>query len=412
MERIFTVNIPDFADRIITRLEANGFEAFAVGGCVRDSICKKIPKDWDVCTSAKPEQIKEIFKADFTVIPTGEKHGTITVLSNHHPIEVTTFRYDGSYSDGRHPQKVQFVSHISEDLARRDFTVNAMAYNSRCGIVDLFGGMEDIKNKIIRCVGNPKERFEEDALRIMRALRFSAVCNFDIEKETSLAIHNGKELLRKISAERIYAELKKLLLADSPSTLLIDYKDVFDVILPKTFSENVFSEKNCYLADKMPKDISMRLGVILGNISADAVMDSLETLKAERETIRRTCMFIKNSKINAPVCKTEAKYMLKSFGKTDTIDILKYNSVWNSSVNSGEDYFKGALVFIEEIEKNNECYSLKSLDISGSDLLSLGIKGQKIGIVLNSLLDAVIDNSVKNHKPELLKLSKRLLNQL
>ena len=407
MERTFTVNIPDFADRIISRLEANGFEAFAVGGCVRDSICKKIPKDWDVCTSAKPEQIKEIFESDFTVIPTGEKHGTITVLSNHHPVEVTTFRYDGSYSDGRHPQKVQFVSHISEDLARRDFTVNAMAYNRRWGIVDLFGGMEDIKNKLIRCVGNPTERFEEDALRIMRALRFSAVCNFNIEKETSLAIHRGKELLRKISAERIYAELKKLLLSDSPSTLLIDYKDVFDVILPKTFSE-----KNCYLADKMPKDISMRLGVIFGNMTADAATESLEALKAERETIRRTCIFIKNSTINAPVCKTEAKYMLKSFGKADAIDILKYNSVWNSSGNAREDYFNRALIFIDEIEKNNECYSLKSLDISGSDLLSLGIRGQKIGIVLNALLDAVIENSVKNHKAELLDLSKRLLNEL
>ena len=213
-------SIPAHAQIVVDRLERYGYEAYVVGGCVRDSLLGRTPKDWDVCTNALPDEVLRVFRR-FHVIKTGLKHGTVTVMVNHEPVEVTTYRIDGEYTDNRHPDAVQFVSEIEADLARRDFTINAMAYSPTRGLVDAFGGQEDLAAKQIRCVGEPDERFNEDGLRLMRALRFAARYNFDIERETAYSIHRNRHLLENVSAERIFSELKGICLLSpmcSPSS--------------------------------------------------------------------------------------------------------------------------------------------------------------------------------------------------
>ncbi|MBP5600035.1 MAG: CCA tRNA nucleotidyltransferase, partial [Lachnospiraceae bacterium] len=226
-----TINIPKDVEFIINTLEENGFEAYAVGGCVRDSLLGRVPNDWDITTSAKPLETKKLFKRTFD---TGIKHGTISVLLDKEIYEVTTYRIDGEYEDARHPKEVTFTSKLSEDLLRRDFTINAMAYNPKRGLVDLYGGKEDLENKIIRCVGNPYDRFTEDALRIMRAVRFAAQLNYQIEDDTKKAIKELSPNLKKISAERIQVELVKLLTSDNPGFLKLAWElGITKVILPE-----------------------------------------------------------------------------------------------------------------------------------------------------------------------------------
>ena len=221
------INLPEKVENIISAIESAGYEAYAVGGCVRDSILGRIPDDWDITTSASPQQVKRIFKH---TIDTGIQHGTVTVMFGKEGFEVTTYRIDGEYEDNRHPKEVAFTSNLREDLKRRDFTINAMAYNSRTGLVDVFGGLKDIQGRLIRCVGNPQERFEEDALRMMRAVRFSAQLGYAIEKGTEQAIRKMAGNLRFISAERIQTELVKLLVSPHPDYLRICY----DVGITKT----------------------------------------------------------------------------------------------------------------------------------------------------------------------------------
>ena len=225
------IQLPEKVNRIITTLQKHGFEAYAVGGCVRDSFLGRVPGDWDITTSAAPEETKSLFARTFD---TGIEHGTITVLLNGEGFEVTTYRIDGKYEDNRHPSKVQFTRSLSEDLLRRDFTINAMAYNEQDGLVDLFHGMEDLKKGVIRCVGNAEARFSEDALRILRAIRFSAQLGFEIEKETRQAIRKLAPNLSYISAERIQTELVKLLVSDHPEKILDAYElGITKVILPE-----------------------------------------------------------------------------------------------------------------------------------------------------------------------------------
>ncbi|MBP9988859.1 MAG: hypothetical protein KBT46_05100, partial [Ruminococcus sp.] len=225
-------NCPDFINTAFKLLEESGFEAYAVGGCIRDSIMNKSPNDWDMTTSAKPEQIISVF-SDYRTIPTGINHGTVTVLFDKNPVEITTMRIDGKYTDNRRPEKVFYTDKIEEDLSRRDFTVNAIAYNPRLGIIDPFKGCRDIKNKIITCVGNPDRRFNEDALRIIRALRFASTLSFEIEKNTADSIVKNKHLLNNIANERIRVELIKLLCGDNAEKILLDYKDIIFLIIPE-----------------------------------------------------------------------------------------------------------------------------------------------------------------------------------
>ena len=226
------INIPANVSVVLDRLEFAGFEAYIVGGCVRDAVMSRTPKDYDVCTSALPHQVLNTFR-DSHVIETGLQHGTVTVMSDNEPIEVTTYRTDGAYSDSRHPDKVEFVSSLTEDLKRRDFTMNAMAYHPQKGLVDPFGGQEDIAKGILKCVGNPQERFTEDALRILRALRFASRFQFKIHEDTSFAILEMAERLDNISKERISSELIQLLMGDGVTQLLLDYKGVIAVFIPE-----------------------------------------------------------------------------------------------------------------------------------------------------------------------------------
>lgn len=241
------INVPEEVKTIIKRLNSQGFSAYVVGGCVRDSILNRKPQDWDISSSAKPEQVKEIFY-DMGVIETGIKHGTVSVIINHNPYEVTTFRCDGEYKDNRRPDTVTFVSDIDIDLSRRDFTINALA----CGcedsseVIDLFGGIEDIKNGIVRCVGEPEKRFSEDALRILRALRFASVLGFDIDNKTSIAIHKQRDLLKNISVERIMSEFKQLVCGINAVSIIREFRDVIEVFIPEITAMFEFNQNTPY----------------------------------------------------------------------------------------------------------------------------------------------------------------------
>ena len=237
------LTIPAGADFILRRLMENGFDAYVVGGCVRDSLLGLFPHDWDICTSARPEQMQAVF-ADCRVIETGLKHGTLTVLHDRIPYEVTTFRVDGGYTDHRHPDSVSFVSNVVDDLARRDFTVNAMAWNPQTGLVDAFHGQEDLRAGIIRAVGDPKTRFTEDALRILRALRFASVYGFRIDDATSQAAHDLRHTLTDVAAERIRVELAKLLCGQGAADILRAYPDVLFVLLPQLRAMHGFDQHN------------------------------------------------------------------------------------------------------------------------------------------------------------------------
>ena len=255
------MKIPQNANLIIHRLQNAGFEAFAVGGCVRDSLLGLTPHDWDICTSAKPEQIKACFE-DFNTIDIGIKHGTVAIIVDKEPFEVTTYRVDGEYRDNRHPESVTFTSNLREDLARRDFTVNAIAYNEEYGIADFYGGESDLKNRLIRCVGNPDERFREDALRILRALRFASCYRFSIENETAAAIHRNSGLLNNIASERIQSELVRLLCGDGAEDILNEFRDVFAVFIPELAETFDFDQKNKHHRYDVFQHITHSVGLI------------------------------------------------------------------------------------------------------------------------------------------------------
>ena len=267
------LTLPKNVEFIINRLENAGFEAFCVGGAVRDSVMNITPGDWDITTSALPEETKAIF-GDFKTIDTGIKHGTITIIMDKKPYEVTTFRIDGEYNDNRHPENVLFTRNLKDDLSRRDFTINALAYNKKTGLADLFGGQADIYNSIIRTVGEPEKRFKEDGLRIMRALRFSAVLGFDIEENTKKAIHKNKDLLKNISAERLSAELIKLICGKNAFKILMEFPDVFSVFIPeiapavnfrqygKKHAYDVW-EHICHTVETIPAEKDLRLTMLL-----------------------------------------------------------------------------------------------------------------------------------------------------
>lgn len=393
--------IPKYALTVITKIEDAGFEAFAVGGCVRDSILGKIPSDWDIATSATPTEILDVF-SDFTTIPTGFKHGTITVLSCGIPVEVTTYRIDGKYADNRHPESVTFSRVLADDLSRRDFTVNAMAYNPKLGLLDLFCGCNDLHNKILRCVGKPEKRFTEDALRIMRALRFSAVLGFEIEPQSAKAIKSCAHLLKSIAAERIRVEFSKLLLAENPKFILSQYKDIFLQILgiEAPVTDELWLQ-HCEAVSAAEPILALRLSLLLYGLP---LARSLQLLKYDNVTkhTAETITAELNTVFSAD--KIPLKKALSVLGKENLELILK------AKIALGQDKY-----FIEYIRKtileilnNGECFSIKQLNINGYDLQNeIGIAGREIGIALEKLLDAVICGKCKNKKPELLDFLKK-----
>lgn len=421
------VIIPKVVEQCIEKLNNAGFEGFVVGGCVRDSIIGRVPNDWDICTSALPNETKRVFK-EYKTVDVGIVHGTVAVIFLGESIEITTYRIDGEYKDNRRPQKVEFTSKIEEDLSRRDFTINAMAYNYESGLVDFFNGMKDIEGKTIRCVGNPYKRFNEDALRIMRALRFAAQLNYTIEKCTLEAIEDTVELLSKISAERIAVELNKLVMAENPENMikLLFEMDILKKIIEfmhncnlKVDKMNNFTEECGQIIRNSPQDLSIRLCILLNytldvyglveNLKGDEASSSIEkilrALKYDNNTIKEVNILSRYYYVNISCEKREIKKILNLID----IDMFKKLIFMKEAIekNFNKDIYIKSLNSIEERE---ECYKIKDLKINGRDLISLGIQnGKIIGEILNALLEMVIENPEMNNRDKLLEAGQKLV---
>ena len=384
--------IPENIISVMSLLEESGFEAYAVGGCVRDSLLGRKPYDWDVCTSALPEETLEVFKS-FRTIPTGIKHGTVTVIADS-PVEITTFRIDGEYLDNRRPSQVSFTRTLADDLCRRDFTVNAMAADKNGFVTDLYGGKEDLQKKIIRCVGCAQKRFDEDALRIMRALRFAATLGFELEESTARAVREQKSLLKNIAVERIRAETDKLLLG-SCADILYGYREVFSVFIPEAEITRETAEK-ISLADK---ETEIRLALLLGNLTSENASAVLGRLRYSNIVTKRSVELIENKNKVIENTSSAVKRLLNAFGKENAERLVRFKRADGGLTPEAE---KEILSEISRIIDDGECYSLAALAVSGSDLSAMGIKGKRIGETLNKLLDEVIDGKVKNVKEELI----------
>ena len=373
------LKIPEKIKFVLDTLTQNGYEAYIVGGCVRDSLLGLIPSDYDVTTSAKPQEILGLFEK---TVPTGIKHGTVTVIIDNEPVEVTTFRTEGEYKDSRHPQNVEFVTDLREDLSRRDFTVNAVAYNETVGLVDLFGGLSDLENKILRSVGDSDKRFKEDALRILRLFRFASQLEFTPEEKTlksALKLQNG---LKNISKERIFSEIVKAVNGKNPKA-----------ILPLINSGGLEFLGICKTPEFTTIDDSdLRLFVFL-NTSSENPIEVLKTLKAPNRQIDFANKLLKLQSI-----EMENKEDIKN-----ALFLTDFNAV-NSFLQLQED--EGKLKLLAEIIKNKEPYLISHLAISGEDLKELGFKGKEIGEILERLRQTVVCSPEKNRKEILLTLTK------
>ena len=400
------IDLPKNVENIIERLKEHGFEGFAVGGCVRDSLLKKTPTDWDITTDALPEDMKKIFKKTFD---TGIAHGTVTVLMDGVGYELTTYRIDGNYSDGRHPDSVSFSKNLSEDLCRRDFTVNAMAYSHNKGIVDLFGGRKDLQNGIIRAVGDAKKRFDEDALRMLRAVRFAAQLGFKIDDDTFEAIRERAKLLSKVSKERIFVELNKSLCGDFAQNIKMVYTSGLYRYIGKEFAKLDESIYDFY-PRKFHNKKHMYWAAFLENIeNVEAVKKILFELKSDNATRNNTYLLVKELKNPLPSSDEDIRWSLHRIGADlfyDYIEILrsdKKNKDILDKIDTIEDRYS-------LIMKENHAYEISMLDITGKDLMDIGIsKGPKIGEVLEFLLKKVIENPLNNEKSSLLRLAKEFI---
>ncbi|MEN2258221.1 CCA tRNA nucleotidyltransferase [Paraclostridium benzoelyticum] len=394
------IDMPIDVKDIINDIYINGYEAYIVGGCVRDSIVGIKPNDYDITTNAKPEDTIRIFK-NYRVIETGIKHGTITLIKNKNEYEITTYRIDGTYNDNRRPESVEFTSDIVQDLKRRDFTINSIAYNHKVGIVDAFNGIEDINKKIIRTVGDADERFKEDGLRIIRAVRFSSKLNFEIDNKTLESIYKNIKLIKNISSERIQEELNKILLSDYPEKIYILYDaNLFDIFKIK----NVKMNKNDLIKLKSSKkDLVIRLSIfiyILGDINESKKI--LDLLRYSNK-IKSQCITILDNLDNKIIDdKIAIKIYLKEIGHESLNYLLYVKKVLD--IEFEKKYYDKINNLIKEIDLNKECYSLKELALNGRDLNALGYKGKEIGEKLNFLLYNVIENPNINNKTDLINI--------
>lgn len=400
------IDLPKNVENIIGSLEEHGFEGFAVGGCVRDSLLKKTPKDWDITTDALPVDMKKIFKKTFD---TGIAHGTVTVLMDGVGYELTTYRIDGNYSDGRHPDSVSFSKNLSEDLCRRDFTINAMAYSNKKGIVDLFDGRKDLQNGIIRAVGDAKKRFDEDALRMLRAVRFASQLGFKIDDDTFEAIKEKAKLLSKVSKERIFVELNKSLCGDFAQNIKMVYTSGLYKYIGKEFAK---LDKSIY--DFYPRKFHnkkhMYWAAFLENIeNVEAVKKILFELKSDNATRNNAYLLVKELKNPLPSSDEDIRWSLHRIGADlfcDYIEILKSDKK-NVNILDKIDTIENRYSLIL---KENHAYEISMLDITGKDLMDIGIsKGPKIGEVLEFLLKKVIENPLNNEKSILLSLAKEFI---
>ena len=429
-------------------LKDSGFEAFLIGGSVRDFIMGLPIGDIDITTNATPTQVKNVFK-DFRVIETGIKHGTVTVLIDNEPLEITTYRSEGTYSDNRHPDSVTFSKTLSDDVVRRDFTMNAIAFDFSNGFCDLVNGIEDIKNETIRCIGDSETRFREDALRILRALRFSSVLGFNIDENTKVAIHKCKDLLNNISAERIREEFTKLICGKNAYNVLQEFPDVIAVFIPEIKPCINFKQQNrhhCYdvythilkSVEKSSPDTVIRLALFFHDIakplvahfdekgeqhyyghpkrSAEITEKILTRLRFDNDTKNKvvTLVAFHDSPIMVNNSVSPDKKRLKKIMSQIGVELIfplieiKYcdNSAQNPEYYRGDDFYKETKSIIDEIITEKECFSVKDLAVNGNDLIELGITGKKIGETLNFLLDLVINEKIKNNSEDILSYLK------
>ena len=391
--------MPDKVQQIIDCLTGAGYEAYAVGGCVRDVLLGREPEDWDITTSAKPEQVKALFRRTFD---TGIKHGTVTVLLGKDGFEVTTYRVDGVYEDGRHPKSVTFTNSLEEDLKRRDFTINAMAYNPDTGLVDLFHGMRDMENKVICAVGDATERFSEDALRILRALRFSAQLNYSIEENTKAAIVQMKENLRQISAERIRTELQKLLLSDHPEKLRELYAlGVTSIVLPEYDRMNDAQREDVSTGlGRAKRDPVIRLSILLLYSDARAV---LKRLKYDNETIRRVQILVDHADKEIEATPAQVRKSIVETGNDLVPSLLSMKrSIRHQDPSSIDAYER----LYQKILNDRDCISMKDLAVTGNDLMKeLKMKpGRELGDALKKLFEKVLEDPSLNDKEKLIQL--------
>ena len=396
--------LPAGAEFVIRRLHDAGFQAYVVGGCVRDTLLGREPKDWDVCTNALPRELQRVF-ADCHVVETGLQHGTLTVMYQHEPYEVTTFRVDGEYTDHRHPDEVIFVTDVKDDLSRRDFTVNAMAWSPETGLVDAFDGQGDLARKLIRCVGDPKKRFQEDALRIMRALRFASVYGFDIDPATDAAIHVLKHTLKDVAAERIRVELLKLLCGQGAGEILRAYPDVMQVIMPPLakvdWAATVAAVENVDAVSE-----TLRLTMLLHQLSPADAKSVLMSLKPDNFTRDWVLALVTNQNFAFQPKRHSLLTALALFGKAQTYDLLAVRRAKGlTDCEALEDVLGDVLL-------DGVCYSVKDMAINGRDLMALGAKGKTVGACLNHLLGLLLKEEISNDRDVLLQAARAHLSDL
>ena len=437
------ISLPSYVGTALSLLHGAGYEAYIVGGCVRDAFLNKTPYDWDITTSAKPQEICEVFSS-FRTVETGLKHGTLTVIIEGNPLEITTMRVDGEYSDNRHPDSVSFTDNITLDLSRRDFTVNAMAYAPETGLVDPFGGVEDLKKGVIKCVGEPSRRFNEDALRILRGLRFSSVLGFSIEENTAAAIQSLCPLLQNVAAERKHVELVKLLCGKDVKRILLDFPQVIFEIIPElkpmyNFPQNtkyhIFDvwEHTAVCVENAPPETEYRVAMLLHDAGkpqaffADAdgtahfkghqqisyeisleILRNLRFSKAETEKISKLVLY---HDIRPTGERTDTLLTAAEIG-ADFMKVL-YPVLAADAKAQNPEFLSGTLDRLQRSEKildeaveNGECLSIKQLAVSGKNVAAAGYRGEQIGAVLASLVRDVIEGKVENEKGSLIEYIK------
>lgn len=436
------INIPTNANKLIHLLQNHGYQAYVVGGCVRDSVLDREPNDWDICTSATPDQMLQVFK-DYKIIETGLQHGTITVVVDGEGYEVTTYRIDGVYSDNRRPDSVEFTNNLIEDLKRRDFTINAMAYNDKEGLIDPFGGLEDIKYQKIQCVGSAKDRFNEDALRILRAIRFASQLEFVPMPDTDWEIHQQYKRLSNISIERINSEFCKIVASDSFCVQLVLYQDVFSLFIPEIHNMINFPQNNPWHIYNVydhtmhavehceSKDLIVRLAVFFhdigkphsyqdgedgirhfkghGRVSAEMTDAIMRRMKFDNNTRNKVVELVHYHDATFEPNKKHIKRWLNKIGEEQFRRLLEVKLADNYGQNLEKsqkdiDKIHEIQTMMEEVLQEKECFSLKSLAVNGNDVKNImHVEGKDIGYWLKEMLDRVINGELKNNREDLVE---------
>lgn len=439
------MEIPKQIEEVLEKLEKAGFEAYIVGGCVRDEIMGKTAHDYDITTSAEPRETERVF-LDCRVVETGIKHGTVVVLFKGMSVEITTFRIDGDYTDGRHPEKVSFSRNLKDDLARRDFTMNAIAYSPKRGIIDIFDGKADINAKIIRCVGEPEKRFSEDALRVMRALRFSAVLGFDIEENTKSALLLKEENLKNVSKERIFSELKQLICGENVKKVLLEYREVFAEIIPEIremfdydqnskYHNSTLFEHTARAVEAAPPKEEMRLAMLFHDIGKPACRTTdengeghyyghaaksveiadriLRELKCDNMLRVRVCEIIRYHDMPIELSRKAIKRRLSKLGEELFCEVMEAHIADDSAkqefTKARVETAREAMRIAREIAREKPCLDLKGLAVNGGDLKEMMEPSPKMGEILGELLSEVVDGTLENEKSALLARARELL---